>query len=192
MTICKTTRDLENLENHKKTWSNCTKCLLCKSRSKIVFSRGTIPSDIVFVGEAPGLSEDDIGIPFIGEAGKWFDRLVLDALKLTEAEIGQTFDFSWSVTNLVACRPPDNRVPRGEEIAACYPRLAEYIRIARPTAIVSLGKTAVTSLEGVGVPPRLSLVHPSFLARTNSVTLLEITSLKLSELITEIVGERIS
>src|SRR3989344_456130 len=101
---------IENsLESIKSQVISCTKCELCKSRKNAVPGKGNQNAEIVFIGEAPGRSEDKIGEPFVGAAGK----------RLTEAleEAGLSRDAVY-ITNVVKCRPPDNRVPKKNESTA--------------------------------------------------------------------------
>src|SRR4030066_810196 len=90
--------------------SDCPKCNLCKSRSRVVLGAGNKAAEIIFVGEAPGVQEDKQGIPFVGPAGQFLDQL-LKSIELDRADV--------YITNTVKCRPPDNRDPEADEIAAC-------------------------------------------------------------------------
>ncbi|MEB3764986.1 MAG: uracil-DNA glycosylase [Desulfurococcales archaeon] len=110
---------------------NCTKCPLHKFRKNPVPGEGSLDSDIMFVGEAPGRKEDEQGRPFVGMAGKLLSALL--------SKIGLRRDEVY-ITNIVKCRPPGNRDPRPEEIQVCLPYLLEQIRIIRPRIIVTLGR----------------------------------------------------
>jgi DNA polymerase len=130
---------------HVETWKSCTACSLSTGRKHVVFLRGTIPCDILFVGEAPGVSEDTLGKPFIGPAGKLLSQIIESATK--EARVGEP---RIGLTNLVSCFPHDGSVPvepKAESIAACSPKLHELIRLSKPTAIICVGKLAQTAAK---------------------------------------------
>src|SRR6478752_6284229 len=117
----------------------CTRCGLCKQRKQTVFARGTGSSGVCFVGEGPGADEDAQGLPFVGKAGQLLDRMI-DAMGLGRDEV--------YVCNIVKCRPPDNRKPEPDEMAACMPYLNEQLELIAPRVIVALGATAVQGLLG--------------------------------------------
>ena len=108
----------------------CIKCDLWKGRKKAVPGVGNPESRVLFIGEAPGQSEDLKGEPFVGAAGKFLDTL------LSETGLSRTDVF---ITNVVKCRPPRNRDPRPDEIETCTPYLNKQIGIIRPRFIVTLG-----------------------------------------------------
>jgi len=116
---------------------SCTKCPLHLSRRNPVPGEGRIDAEVMFVGEAPGRREDELGRPFVGMAGKLLDKL----LSLAGLSRGDVY-----ITNVVKCRPPGNRDPRPEEIAACLPYLRRQILIVRPKLIVALGRIAGKTL----------------------------------------------
>jgi len=128
---------------------NCTLCDLAVSRSQIVWGSGPIPADIVFIGEAPGKHEDLGGLPFVGAAGKVLDEF-LAAAGLKRSEI--------YITNVVKCRPPNNRNPHSEEIEACRPYLDAQLEALSPKLVITLGnfatqtilntRQAISSLQG--------------------------------------------
>jgi DNA polymerase len=117
----------------------CTRCGLCKQRKQAVFARGTGSSRVCFVGEGPGADEDAQGLPFVGKAGQLLDRMI-EAMGFDRDEV--------YVCNVVKCRPPDNRKPEPEEMAACRPFLEEQLELIAPRVIVALGATAVQGLLG--------------------------------------------
>ena len=128
---------------HVAKWESCVACPLCTNRSKTVFTRGSVPCDVLFIGEAPGPSEDVIGKPFIGPAGKFLDELIFDAtyintLKQTATKI--------AFTNLVACLPEsvEDKIQPPNEVAIkkCYPRLKEFVTICNPSIVILTGKLA--------------------------------------------------
>ncbi|MEO7034314.1 MAG: uracil-DNA glycosylase [Polyangiaceae bacterium] len=151
--------------------SRCTRCGLCEQRTQTVFARGTGSSGVCFVGEGPGADEDAQGLPFVGKAGQLLDRMI--------AAMGFDRDEVY-VCNVVKCRPPDNRKPELEEMAACLPYLHEQLELIRPQVIVALGATAVQGLlgttEGItrlrgkwkrfGEIDVMPTFHPAYLLRT--------------------------
>ncbi len=127
------------LETIKQNVINCTKCELCKTRTNAVPGKGDFQSDVIFVGEAPGRDEDRKGEPFIGAAGK--------KLSMALEEAGVTRDAAY-ITNIVKCRPPNNRVPSTDERETCQEYLGEEISVIRPKIICILGNTAFNSILG--------------------------------------------
>jgi uracil-DNA glycosylase family 4 len=127
------------LEVLSETVRSCTRCGLSQHRKQTVFARGTGSSGICFVGEGPGADEDAQGLPFVGAAGQLLDRMIA-AMGLERDEV--------YVCNVVKCRPPENRKPEPEEMAACLPYLEEQLELIRPQVIVALGATAVQGLLG--------------------------------------------
>lgn len=117
----------------------CTKCSLCQTRTKSVPGRGSSTADIMFVGEAPGRSEDMAGKPFVGMAGKRLD------LAMQKAGIDEGLAY---ITNVVKCRPPDNRVPMQAEKDMCAEYLEGEIMTINPKVICVMGNTAFGSLLG--------------------------------------------
>ncbi|ASI99205.1 type-4 uracil-DNA glycosylase [Thermococcus celer] len=109
----------------------CQRCPLGKLRTNAVPGSGSYDAKVMFVGEAPGYWEDQKGLPFVGRAGKVLDEL-LEEIGLSRDEI--------YITNIVKCRPPENRDPTEEEIKACSPYLDRQIDIIRPKVIVPLGR----------------------------------------------------
>ena len=131
------------LQEFRRRWQDCTACDLSGCRSKMVLMRGTVPCDVLFVGEAPGKSEDVLGIPFVGPAGKLLDEMVARALPATRTS---------AYTNLVCCLPLDERGDKTEEppdeaIEACSLRLIEFVELANPKLICCVGKLAFDWLE---------------------------------------------
>lgn len=148
----------------------CTRCPLHKSAIKRVIGKGSCNPKVMFIGEAPGNSENKSGIPFYGRAGKELDKMV-EYMGLMERD--------WMVTNTVKCHPPENRKPRVNEIECCKPFLLAQIILLDPRVIILLGNTAEKSfcrekkLEW-GVPVQyqgriiLKLYHPAALLYTSS------------------------
>jgi uracil-DNA glycosylase family 4 len=148
----------------------CKLCALHKLRTKAVPGEGDRSAELMFIGEGPGRDEDAQGRPFVGRAGQLL-RKIIAAMKFREDEV--------YITNIVKCRPPDNRVPHREEEEACSPYLVRQIELIRPRVIVTLGKTPtdhfVPGREGMtarrgnfgdyrGIPV-MPTFHPSYLVR---------------------------
>ncbi|HXG05814.1 MAG TPA: uracil-DNA glycosylase, partial [Nitrososphaera sp.] len=119
----------------------CSLCKLSRTRKNAVPGEGQLAAKIMFVGEAPGRIEDEKGKPFVGAAGRVLDEL----LKKAGIERSQVF-----ITNVVKCRPPNNRVPEEDEVAACRPYMQRQIALIRPKVICILGRTAYASFLGGG------------------------------------------
>jgi DNA polymerase len=116
---------------------SCTKCYLAKTRTNAVPGAGPVESDIMFIGEAPGRNEDLKGQPFVGIAG----QVLSEALEYAGLRRHNVY-----ITNVVKCRPPNNRQPNKEEIDACHGYLLEELNLVRPKIICILGNTAFSSL----------------------------------------------
>lgn len=108
----------------------CTACRLSEGRTQVVFGDGDPEADVVFVGEAPGQREDEQGVPFVGRSGQLLDQLL--------GEIGLERSDAY-IANVVKCRPPNNRDPRPDEIAACKAYLSEQLQLIDPKVVVTLG-----------------------------------------------------
>jgi DNA polymerase len=127
--------------------SVCKKCALHSSRKKAVPGEGPVSAEIMFVGEGPGFHENEQGRPFVGAAGQFLDQLLAQA-GLTRGEV-------W-IGNVVKCRPPGNRDPLPEELAACDPYLEEQIKAINPSIIVTLGRYSM----GKFIPgAKISAIH---------------------------------
>lgn len=170
------------LEIVRQKCESCKACPLAKTRNNVVFSDGN-PSTakIVFIGEAPGEVEDEMGMPFVGRAGQLMNEF------LAEAGISRENDIY--MINTVKCRPPENRVPTDEEKAACRKFLDAQIDIIKPEAIVLCGATALKSFVELDKKQTISKVrgkwmtvtvdgveykaitifHPSYLLRNRSM-----------------------
>lgn len=111
--------------------SSCPDCGLCKTRTKSVPGEGPENAEILLVGEGPGFHEDQQGRPFVGQAGKFLEEL-LASVGLKRSDV--------YITNVVKCRPPNNRDPLPEEVDACRKHLSEQIATIRPRLIVTLGR----------------------------------------------------
>lgn len=152
----------------------CTACKLRTGCTQTVFGTGDEQADWLFVGEGPGEDEDAQGEPFVGQAGKLLDNMLL--------AIGLRRGNNVYIANIVKCRPPNNRNPDADEIAQCLPYLERQIELIRPRLIVALGKTASTALLGEDAPlgslrgkphefngiPLIVTYHPAYLLRSPS------------------------
>jgi uracil-DNA glycosylase family 4 len=119
---------------------DCRECRLCEGRTNIVNGSGPTDAKVVFIGEAPGRDEDIEGRPFVGMAGRILDEALEDA-GMTREEV--------FVTNLVRCRPPGNRRPRGDEIAACIVHLGKELEGMKPEVVCAMGQTVVRRLASL-------------------------------------------
>ena len=133
----------ETLEEIRAELENCRRCALCQGRKTVVFGVGNPHARLVLVGEAPGREEDEKGEPFVGEAGRLLDR-ILFAMGLAREEV--------YICNVEKCRPPGNRDPLPEEIAACEPFLKRQLAAIRPELIVTLGRFAAQTLLREATP----------------------------------------
>ncbi len=150
---------------------NCTKCRLHENRTNAVPGEGDGNASLVFIGEGPGRQEDEQGRPFVGRAGQKLDD-ILDSVSIAREDV--------FITNVVKCRPPENRDPRQDEIRTCFPYLEAQIAAINPDLIVTLGNSAtkflldtdrgITSIRGElhdwrGDLRIYPMYHPSYLLR---------------------------
>ena len=150
----------------------CTRCELHQTRKQGVFGVGDPNADWLIVGEAPGADEDRLGEPFVGQAGKLLDAML--------AAIGLQRGRNVYIANVLKSRPPGNRDPKPEEVAACLPYLERQIELIRPKLIVALGRFAAQTLLLTDTPisrlrgklheyhgvPLIVTYHPAYLLRT--------------------------
>ena len=120
--------------------NRCYRCDLGNNRTHAVIGRGNIQAPIMIVGEAPGQNEDETGLPFVGKSGQLLEKILASVNLSTETDI--------YISNMVRCRPPNNRPPTTPEIEACKPYLLEQIRMVDPKIILFTGATAVRGLTG--------------------------------------------
>ncbi len=118
--------------------AGCTRCPLSDGRTTVVFGSGDPNADLMLVGEGPGAEEDRQGIPFVGRSGKLLDDLLAEEVGLDRSAV--------YIANVVKCRPPSNRDPLPEEIAACRPYLKRQVELVAPRVIVTLGNFATKVL----------------------------------------------
>src|SRR5579871_4829075 len=129
-------------------WQGCEKCALARTRTQVVVGSGHPDADLMFVGEAPGYHEDRQGAPFVGQAGKVLESL-LESIGLTRPQV--------YIANVLKCRPPGNRDPQPDEIAACEGHLFAQVELIRPRVICTLGNFATKLLSGQ--PAGITRVH---------------------------------
>jgi DNA polymerase len=161
-----------NWNQLKTAVSQCVACPLSQTRTQTVFGVGDENADWLFIGEGPGAREDEIGEPFVGQAGKLLDQM-LAAIQLKRGE-------RVYIANIVKCRPPNNRNPTLNEARQCEPYLTRQIALIKPKLIVALGKVAaqnlldrddsISSLRGKvhqysGIP-LIVTYHPAYLLRS--------------------------
>jgi len=160
-------RDAAEIERQVR---ECRLCPLHRLRTLAVPGEGNWAAELMFIGEAPGRDEDEQGRPFVGRAGQLL-RKIIAAMTFREEEV--------YITNVVKCRPPENRVPHRDEVEACFPYLVRQIELIRPKVIVTLGKTPtehfVPGRAGMGELrgrfgdyqgiPVMPTFHPSYLIR---------------------------
>jgi uracil-DNA glycosylase family 4 len=132
------------------TIADCPSCNLARTRSKTVPGSGPVTADLMLIGEGPGQHEDELGLPFVGRSGQFLDQL-LAAIDLTREDV--------YVTNVVKCRPPENRDPETEEIEACGDYLEQQIEMVNPRVIVTLGRF---SMAGWFPGDRISRIHGQY------------------------------
>lgn len=161
----------EKLESLRKWLEGCECCPLCTGRSSIVFGEGSPDARLVFVGEGPGAEEDRTGRPFVGRAGKLLTQMI-QAMGTSREDV--------FICNIVKCRPPNNRAPNADEVAACGPVLYRQLEIIQPELIITLGgpatqtlletKEGITRLHGrlfqYGETLLLPTFHPAYLLRS--------------------------
>jgi len=128
-------------KSHKEKWINCKECDLCEVRNKVVLYKGKIPADILFLSDYPGESEDELGVPFIGKAGKFFISMMEDA------GITNRVGYRVGYTYLNSCKPPKGEKPTAKQVRSCSERLIELIGMVKPEIIVCLGKSCEKNLR---------------------------------------------
>ena len=160
---------LESLDvTHVRT---CTKCILSQTRKNTVFGDGAPDAELMFIGEGPGEDEDETGHPFVGRSGQLLGKMIA-AMGLTREQV--------YIANIVKCRPPGNRTPASDEVAACVPYLLQQIETIRPRVIVTLGLPSTQYILGTDRPMRdlrgvwhewrgvkvMPTYHPSYVLRS--------------------------
>ena len=168
---------MKNYSSLKKLNSECVECTSCnlsETRKNVVVGKGNESAQVVIIGEGPGEQEDITGLPFVGRAGKMLDT-ALSSVNIDPLE-------DCYITNIVKCRPPNNRKPSAVESEACMPWLNEQINLLKPKIIILAGSTAVQSFLGIDEPiskirgqwiekdniKYMPIFHPSYLLRNPS------------------------
>lgn len=163
-------QNTKTLEEIRAEIGDCKRCRLCESRTHIVFGVGNPQGKLMFVGEGPGRDEDIQGEPFVGRAGQLLNKII-EAMGMKRSDV--------YISNIVMCRPPENRAPLPDEAETCIPFLHQRIEAIRPEIIVCLGSVAMQYLlqtdqkitrvrgewqefQGIKVMPTY---HPAFLLR---------------------------
>jgi uracil-DNA glycosylase family 4 len=162
---------------HVQKWKEGCGADICERAKQVCFARGSIPCDVLFIGEAPGLSEDVMGQPFVGPAGHLIDRIIRRSFAGLEPSP------VYALTNLVGCVPKRDQEtakkkygqPSSEDIQACAPRLQEFVDMCRPSLIVCVGAMARDWLargykNPVKIPrtvPMIDIVHPAHILKMN-------------------------
>lgn len=158
------------LEEIRRELGDCRRCKLHRTRRTLVFGEGNEEAKLMFVGEGPGYDEDVQGRPFVGRAGQLLTKII-QSIRLQREEV--------YITNIIKCRPPQNRNPEPDEIECCHPFLLKQIRAIRPQIICALGTFAaqtllktdakITALRGrfydLGGMKVLPTYHPAYLLR---------------------------
>lgn len=158
-------------ETLQKTVSGCTRCSLCESRTQTVFGTGNKQAGWMFIGEAPGQSEDREGKPFVGRAGQLLTEMIR-AMGMSREKV--------FIANILKCRPPNNRDPKPEEVDACSGYLQRQIELVKPKMILAVGRIAAQSLLKTDAPlgklrgrvhyldeiPVVVIYHPAYLLRS--------------------------
>jgi len=134
----------ESLQELRAAIGDCRRCKLCSGRTHLVFGVGNPNADLMFVGEGPGRDEDLQGEPFVGRAGQLLTDIITKGMGMKREDV--------YIANVVKCRPPDNRNPEPDEVAACEPFLKKQIELVRPRIIIGLGKFAVQTLLQSKIP----------------------------------------
>jgi DNA polymerase len=165
-----------DLDGLREQVSTCTACGLCRNRRQAVFGMGAEQARWMVVGEAPGEQEDRQGLPFVGRSGQLLDAML--------ASVGMSRERDVFIANVIKCRPPGNRNPKPEEIAACRPYLMRQISLVKPERILVLGRFAAQTLLGTDAPigslrgrlhtlqadgrdiPMVVSYHPAYLLRS--------------------------
>lgn len=160
----------ESLESVRADLGDCRRCKLASLRRNLVFGSGNPSAELLFVGEAPGADEDEQGLPFVGRAGQLLTRII-EAIGMSRDEV--------YICNILKCRPPGNRNPESDEIAACEPFLLRQVAAIRPKVVCALGtysaqlllrtKEPISRLRGQFFEYRgsklLATFHPAYLLR---------------------------
>ncbi len=168
---CKKLEVKEEVEDewffHRLRWDKCYECPLGTPQKSRVLARGTIPAQVVFVGEAPGVDENVMGLPFVGKSGRLLEVLI------QEVKVACPFWTTYAITNLVACKPfegSDILAPQYPHISECSPRVSQFLELVKPAIVITLGIKASNYLNPNTIPwPSRSLLHPSAILRVGGL-----------------------
>ena len=163
-----------NFQNLEKNCLSCVRCSLSTTRINVVFGRGNPKAKLFIIGEGPGQQEDEQGVAFVGRAGKMLDSVF--------SSVGIDTNKDCYISNIVKCRPPNNRKPLANEVSECIPWLTQQIKLIKPKVIVLAGSTAVQSYLNIDEPISklrgtwiikenikfMPIFHPSYLLRNPS------------------------
>jgi len=163
-----------NFQNLEKNCLSCVQCSLSTTRTNVVFGRGNPEAKLFIIGEGPGQQEDEQGVAFVGRAGKMLDSVF--------SSVGIDTNKDCYISNIVKCRPPNNRKPLANEVSECIPWLTQQIKLIKPKVIVLAGSTAVQSYLDIDEPISklrgtwiikenikfMPIFHPSYLLRNPS------------------------
>ena len=134
---------LQDLESVRAEIGDCQRCKLAPKRTNIVFGSGNPSAELVFVGEAPGYDEDQQGLPFVGRAGQLLTKII-ECINLKREDV--------YICNVLKCRPPENRNPEPDEVAACNPFLKKQLAAIRPKIVCCLGTFAAQTVMQTAAP----------------------------------------
>ena len=163
-----------NFQNLEKNCLSCVQCSLSTTRTNVVFGRGNPKAKLFIIGEGPGQQEDEQGVAFVGRAGKMLDSVF--------SSVGIDTNKDCYISNIVKCRPPNNRKPLANEVSECIPWLTQQVKLIKPKVIVLAGSTAVQSYLNIDEPISklrgtwiikenikfMPIFHPSYLLRNPS------------------------
>jgi uracil-DNA glycosylase len=138
-----TIEDMNTLDAIRAEIGDCQRCKLAPKRTNIVFGSGNPEADLVFVGEAPGYDEDQQGLPFVGRAGQLLTKII-ESIDLKREDV--------YICNVLKCRPPDNRNPEPDEVAACNPFLKKQLATIQPKVVCCLGTFAAQTVLQMAAP----------------------------------------
>lgn len=178
-------RQADTLESLRAEIGDCRRCKLWPGRTHLVFGVGNPHAKLMFVGEGPGRDEDLKGEPFVGRAGQLLTEIITKGMKLRREDV--------YIANVIKCRPPDNRNPESDEIAACQPFLRRQVEIIGPSVLVALGTFAAQTLLGMRTPisrlrghwydyhgiKLMPTLHPAYLLRNPNDKKLVWTDIKM-------------
>lgn len=160
----------------RETWKDCEACPLHQTRHRICLAKGKVPCDVLFVGEAPGMSEDTIGQPFVGPAGKLLDEMISAAFEDLELTILGDQLPRYAFTNIVCCLPvgADGKKaiePDPAHAKACSPRLIEFVdKVAQPKLVILVGKYAAKYVKKFfpnHAWPTVEITHPAAILKSD-------------------------